>query len=546
MYTYEQLKGAGWNDDQIRANYPTIQIPAAAAPAIPPAPPAAPAAPAMPMMPAAGGHNFSQPGFGGAMMPPGSTPMMAAPVDSVGLDSADPWASMDQDAGDLEFSDNRYKFERCVIRNGTIVIRCMNYQRLRQHWVICDDGKPRPFICGRVSEDYYSLIETLVEPLIGDGTFDYVVDTSVQVAQGQRQRKKRQYKFRHLDPSLFAEILGEMTTNGNSWRAKDVFLFNVIDRNNSWCTQYRHTLVLCKNEKGMGIGPTLYQDIVQARKVYQTNLQELDLAITRSGSGRETKYSVTLGPNLDARRALTEEEKVYGGYDLLKMSEPSSEEWIIKNLGAKMMHVIRFVETHQNILPVAKAQEWMAFYAQVKGRIQALNPVVVAGDASAGALSQPAIPPVAPSQMAVQPPPAPAQATAPVPPVQSVPVAPVAPPPVQVAPPPPVQAAPPPPVQAAPPPPIQAAPPPPVQAIVPPPPGGAVPPPRPNAPATSIDDQINRAMAGGRVVNAAADPRTICKSCGTPVNLSSDTSCPGCGIPLAEQFSDEDEGEGAF
>jgi len=516
--TYESLKEAGWSDEQIKTSQYANLMPAQPV-ATPPPPTAIPAppvtAPSTPPLPGTAGASTAAP--------------VAVPATGPGLHTME---NMSNDASDVDMGGFNIEYEAAALKDGgQLTVRCVGkYGRFKRHWIVCDDGVARPFNCGYVVDGKARcIIEDVTDPLIGEGSYDLVVDPTVQVQPGQRPQKKRQYRWQQSNPSLIAELLGEGAANANSWKSSEIFLFNVIDRDSLWCRENRHTKLLCKSEKTMGIGSTLFVGMWGQCKIHGY-YDKFDMVLMKQGKARNTKYTATPSPNPNARSPLTAEEQAYATYDLGLFMKPAEEDYIIKQLAGKFMQCINFCRQVGIITPAQEVVErkirnlglvdaqgnLVATYSAPTGPAPQVNsvvqpppqqapvtppPVQQAPVAAQPAPQAPVTPPPAP-QTAVVPPPPPLTQTAPVPPPQQAPMpsqTAVTPPPVTAAP------VPPPPVQNAP----QTAPVPPPPAAVPAAPIGPAP----------------------QVVDVTGQPGQRCGSCGK-INDQNATHCVDCGGQL--------------
>jgi len=119
----------------------------------------------------------------------------------------------------------------------------------------------------------------------------------------------------------------------DDWYPRRQFAFNCIPQNNlgteidPWCVSNKHAqLLITGSESSDGIGITLFKAIAQAIKVYKSfvpdaRLQDVDMILSRSGSGTDTKYAAQVAPtqcNIDI--------KAYQLYDLKQLAKLTTVE----------------------------------------------------------------------------------------------------------------------------------------------------------------------------------------------------------------------------
>lgn len=127
-------------------------------------------------------------------------------------------------------------------------------------------------------------------------------------------------------------ILGDAKMDGakfaSPWRAREFAYFNVIDRDDDWCAENKHTKVLAKTDSQTGITAGkngILDKIIEISEEYGDPM-DYDLKIKRAGVGQDTKYTCYKTEDVD----LTPNEKAYEQYDFKNLVKPTDDETLLK------------------------------------------------------------------------------------------------------------------------------------------------------------------------------------------------------------------------
>lgn len=127
-------------------------------------------------------------------------------------------------------------------------------------------------------------------------------------------------------------ILGKNKMDGakfaSSWRAREFAYFNVIDRDDDWCVENKHTKVLSKADSQTGITAGkngILDKIIEISEEYGDPM-DYDLKIKRNGVGQDTKYTCYKTKDVD----LTDVEKCYEQYNFKDLVKPTDDETLLK------------------------------------------------------------------------------------------------------------------------------------------------------------------------------------------------------------------------
>lgn len=198
-------------------------------------------------------------------------------------------------------------------------------------WIMCDDGTRRPFI---IENDWEG--KGILAEILGDRQNFYRggILESIQ----DPVTKKGKLIWEDKDPELLMLIAYNNDTSGRggSWKPKEEYIFNAIQRNPDiddsgrityWCKENKHTKVL-----KMGISAFKHlQDV----RLNDGNPSEYDINYLVKGSGMSTQHNIMKAganvPNV-VIGPLTSEEESYQRYGLRQLSALTSSTKILQYL----------------------------------------------------------------------------------------------------------------------------------------------------------------------------------------------------------------------
>lgn len=221
---------------------------------------------------------------------------------------------------------NKVDFEKKVLREGTNKFRMVGEIRfVFEHWFKSKDGISIHSICGKhydengsitgsckICKEYENAVKLLADE---DGSYTAEQIEAAEVIVGDKIAEGDKY--------------------ASAWKAKEHAYINVIDRDDTWCAENKHTKILSKSKSQAGISSArggIFDNIVELFEEYG-DYEKYDIKMKKSGKGMDTKYPCFKDKEVE----LTPEEKKYQTYDLESISRPTSEELLTRwlEVGAK-------------------------------------------------------------------------------------------------------------------------------------------------------------------------------------------------------------------
>ncbi len=190
-------------------------------------------------------------------------------------------------------------------------------ERYYVSWILCDDEKKRPFI---LENDFQG--KSILMKILGDK--DSFYKGGILESVRDEETKKGKYIWEEKDSELLLRIAnnGDPTGDNGSWKPKEEFIFNAIQRNpdrdengtlSFWCKENKHTKLL-------KMGVMAYKSLQDVR-INDGELSEYDINYLKKGTGYGTKHNILKAganvPNV-VIGSLTVEEKAYTRYELTK------------------------------------------------------------------------------------------------------------------------------------------------------------------------------------------------------------------------------------
>ena len=219
-----------------------------------------------------------------------------------------------------------------------------------ESWITCSsDGVKRSFIVHNSLEG-----SSILGKIIGDVKF-FFKGGILETKKGESGHAE--YKWNSVEDPEIIDIVrnnGDKINDNSGWKPKQKFIFNAIDRRDTWCKDNKKTKVL-------KIGRSLGEELVL---IEESNgpVDQYDINIIRSGQGmRGTNYKPTVPgafakdkfPNI-VFGPISEEEKAYAMQDLKKITGLKSATSILKYLRE---HIIRVGKVMgQDFIPALEAQ----------------------------------------------------------------------------------------------------------------------------------------------------------------------------------------------
>jgi len=210
----------------------------------------------------------------------------------------------------------KIEFQKKILRPGDNRFRIIgDVKFVYEHWFISADGVPIHSICCKDENGK------------GECAICKKYNEAQMLLNGEAELTAEQLHNARI--IVGEEIFGDAKFP-NSWKAREYAYFNVIDRDNNWCKDNKHTVILCKSASQAGLtsgkGGIFNEiiDVIDENGDYETNAY--DIRIKKSGRQMETDYR----GYLDKEVALTPEEKQYAIYDLDEITRPTPEDQLIK------------------------------------------------------------------------------------------------------------------------------------------------------------------------------------------------------------------------
>jgi len=200
-----------------------------------------------------------------------------------------------------------------------------------ESWILCDDDTKRPFIIKNEVE------KSILYDIIGDRDNFYrggFLESTINP-----KTRKPHYAWQMKDPELFNLVMynNNLSNADGSWKSRQQYSFNTILRNPTivegksinWCVENKHSMLLT-------LIPSAFKALGDLRILYG-NPSEYDVVYIKSGTGFDTIHGMSKGDPMEFREVyigeLSDEEKVYGRYDLKKETAITSASKILERLG---------------------------------------------------------------------------------------------------------------------------------------------------------------------------------------------------------------------
>lgn len=196
-----------------------------------------------------------------------------------------------------------------------------------ESWIMCDDGTKRSFI---VNNSFTG--SNILGKIIGDVKF-FNRGGILEKVRGEDGKQK--YKIDSVeDPEIIDAVRynSDSLTDKSGWGPKQKFIFNVIDRKDSWCKDNKKTKVL-------KIGRKLGEKFVVLEESTGP-MDQFDINIEKAGSGiTGTTYDPTVPTSFVQAKfpeiifgPISDEEKEYELWDLKMAVKTHSAAYVLKNL----------------------------------------------------------------------------------------------------------------------------------------------------------------------------------------------------------------------
>jgi len=223
-------------------------------------------------------------------------------------------------------------YKRLALKVGETLVRMVGeWESCKRAWITCDDETNRPFIIG---ED--SILQEIL---------DHVM--AYEVKRDSRTKKNFR-KYTHRDKQAFKIVAhnGSENEQDKGWRPSTRYLFNVLDRETGVAAKMKHTLLLAKNEKEIGVGEKAFEKFAKvvgkegdpspsAGQEEKGEACGYDLVFMKVGTGMDTDYDCRKAESGDegvVEGPLTAKERSFETYDLKEVGAPTSAETILDNL----------------------------------------------------------------------------------------------------------------------------------------------------------------------------------------------------------------------
>lgn len=225
------------------------------------------------------------------------------------------------------------------------IIRLVNsigFVKFWEAWIVPDEGgKALPFIMGVEDFDGNRSWNILME-IVGD-PLNWFKGGILNSIRGEDGKKKYIWEDRAPNAFLIAKWNGDISQASGSWEPRKQYAFNCIPRtlevdkqtgrSFNWTIENKKTQIL-------SIGQTVFDYLKGIRENYG-DTDTFDINIKKTGSGQfNTKYEVYKAEKTTFPIAevgyLTDAEKAYDTWDLLKECAPTSDDIIFDKLGKQI------------------------------------------------------------------------------------------------------------------------------------------------------------------------------------------------------------------
>ena len=218
-----------------------------------------------------------------------------------------------------QYENQKVDFQKKVLQLGDNRFRIVgDVKFVYEHWFISADGVPVHSMCNKdengkgkcsICEKYEEAFNIINTAGSTDGlTEDQILNAKIIIGIEIHKNSK------------FA----------SSWKAREYAYMNVIDKDDNWCRDNKHSKILCKSNSQAGVssgkGGIFNEiiDVIDENGDYEKN--NYDIRIKKSGRNMDTLYR----GYVDKENELTLEEKQYEIYGLDSITTPTSEEVLNK------------------------------------------------------------------------------------------------------------------------------------------------------------------------------------------------------------------------
>lgn len=212
-----------------------------------------------------------------------------------------------------EKGNERAEFQRKVLQLGDNRFRIIgDVKYVYEHWFISADGISLHSICSKDEN--------------GKGhctVCDKYEEARTLLASEDSSLSPEEMKNAKI---ITGDEIADGAKFAGTWRAREYAYMNVIDRDDNWCRDNKHTKILCKSLAQSGVSSAKggifneIVDIIDENGDYEANAY--DIRIKKSGRNMDTQYR----GYIDKECELTPEEKAYKVYDLDSITPATSEE----------------------------------------------------------------------------------------------------------------------------------------------------------------------------------------------------------------------------
>lgn len=247
-------------------------------------------------------------------------------------------------------SSKKFAVEKNVTRDGKPnIFRVFGgideFQTNERAWLLCDDGKPRPFV---FANDHQG--EGVLKQIVGDSANFYkggILESRKGADGGQ------EFIYAQVDPDFIKSLVSAMLPPSKtrySWKPKKEWLYNVLDRDLDTNTETKAQFNFCrenKHSKLLRMRQTAWQCLLNTSD-NDGALTDYDVNYTITGSELQTKHDIRragIQPGV-VQGDFTEEEKAYTLYNLKDESQLSSAFWILKHLSQKITRIDEIMGTN--------------------------------------------------------------------------------------------------------------------------------------------------------------------------------------------------------
>jgi len=223
-------------------------------------------------------------------------------------------------------------FEKKVLVNGNNRFRIIGDAKIiNEHWFFDTTGRTVRSIC---------TLDSTCAKCKGTGKFENKVCPDCEGTGLSKLRcpvckehskafQSLKYEMNTLDPNLitlYQRMTGQLIINGaranSNWKAKRRIVFNIIDRDDNWCRDNKHTKILYQASSSIGLSDAekgVFKSQMQFIVEKYGEASSYDFNIYKMGKDNDTSYRA----DKDIESPLTVEEKTYKTYDLEGLLKPT-------------------------------------------------------------------------------------------------------------------------------------------------------------------------------------------------------------------------------